>query len=118
MRLQTLASPRPQSRPWPPATNAPCVLALLGFRRPSARSVREVTADVDAEEIQVPQGPSRPAARRVEGPDDRAVRRLRPEGDRPRLDHEPPDRGGPDRDDAQEQARRQGLDQRLPGQEL
>ena len=34
-----------------------------------------------------------------------------------RLDHEPPDRGGSYRDDAQDQARRQGLDQRLPRQE-
>ena len=47
---------------------------------------------------------------------DRAVRRLRAQGARGRLDHEPPDRGCPYRDDAQDQARRQGLDQRLPGQ--
>ena len=76
----------------------------------------ELTPDVDAEEDEVPQGASRPPSRRDEGPVDRAVRRLRPEGDGPRLDHEPPDRGGSYRDDAQDQARRQGLDQRLPRQ--
>ena len=51
-----------------------------------------------------------------EGPDDRAGRRLRPEGARGRLGDEPPDRGCPNRDDAQDPPRRQGLDQRLPGQ--
>ena len=45
-----------------------------------------------------------------------AVRRLRDQGARGRLGHQPADRGRPYRDDAQDQARRQGLDQRLPGQ--
>src|SRR5262249_31813083 len=46
-RLKTGASPRPRSPPWLPATNAPCVLALLGFRRPSARTAREVPTNAD-----------------------------------------------------------------------
>ena len=54
----------------------------------------------------------------AKGQFDGAVRRLRDQGDRERLDHQPPDRGCPDRDDAQDQARRQGLDQRLPRQDL
>ena len=44
----------------------------------------------------------------------RPVRRVRPEVARGRLDHQPPDRGRPYRDDPQDQAWRQGLDQRLP----
>ena len=44
------------------------------------------------------------------------LRRVRAEGARSRLDHQPPDRGRPRRDDPQDQARRQGLDQRLPRQ--
>ena len=81
-------------------------------------SRRRVTPDVDAEEDEVPQGASRPPRRLLERPDGRPVRRLRAQGPRRRLDHEPPDRGGSYRDDAQDQARRQGLDQRLPRQEL
>src|SRR5262249_49182682 len=46
------------------------------------------------------------------------VRGLRAQGPRRRLDHEPSDRGGSYRDDAQDQAWRRGLDQRLPRQEL
>src|SRR5262249_20976374 len=38
---------RPQSRPWPPATRAPCVLAWLAFRGQSARSTQEGTAADD-----------------------------------------------------------------------
>ena len=41
------------------------------------------------------------------------VRRVRPQGARDRLAHQPPDRGRSYRDDAQDQAWRQGLDQRL-----
>ena len=44
------------------------------------------------------------------------VRRLRDPGARAGLDHQPPDRGRPYRDDPLHQARRQGLDQRLPRQ--
>ena len=74
-------------------------------------------ANAAPEEDQVPQVPARPPARhRRRGRPTVAGRRLRPEGARGRLDDEPPDRGRPDRDDAQDQARRQGLDQHLPGQ--
>ena len=90
----------------PPRTEAP--------ETPSATTGGETT-DAAPEEDQVPQAATRPPggtprARR------RAFRRLRAQGSRGRLDHQPPDRGRPDRDDAQDQARRQGLDQRLPRQ--
>ncbi len=45
-----------------------------------------------------------------------AVRRVRPEGARGRLADQPPDRGRACRDDAQDQAWRQGVDQRVPRQ--
>ena len=80
------------------------------------RSRKRPIADVAPEENEVPQAPARPPSRVREGSDDRAVRRLRPEGARDGLGHQPPDRGRPHRDDAQDQARREGLDQRLPGQ--
>ncbi len=48
----------------------------------------------------------------------RRLRRVRAEVARARLDHQPPDRGRPYRDDPQDQAWRQGLDQRLPRQAL
>ena len=51
-------------------------------------------------------------------PDDGPVRRVRPQGPRGRLDHQPADRGRPYRDDPQDQAWRQGLDQRLSRQAL
>ena len=46
----------------------------------------------------------------------RPVRRVRPEVPRAGLADQPPDRGCPYRDDPQDQAWREGLDQRLPGQ--
>ena len=52
----------------------------------------------------------------AKGGSDGAVRRVRPEVARGGVDHQPPDRGRPNRDDPQDQARRQGLDQHLPGQ--
>ncbi len=56
------------------------------------------------------------AAGRLARADRGPVRRLRDQGPRGRLAHEPADRGRSYRHDAQDQARRQGLDQRLPGQ--
>ena len=44
------------------------------------------------------------------------VRRVRAQGARDRLAHQPPDRGRSYRHDAQDQAWRQGLDQRVSGQ--
>ena len=44
------------------------------------------------------------------------LRRVRDPGPRAGLAHRPPDRGRPYRHDPRHQARRQGLDQRLPGQ--
>ena len=45
-----------------------------------------------------------------------ALRRLRDPGARAGLDHEPPDRSRPYRDDPLHQAWREGVDQHLPGQ--
>ena len=89
-------------------------------RRPARRSARrdEVVADAAAEAGQVPQAAPRPQARLRQGRHARRVRRVRAQGARPRLGHQPPDRGRPNRDDAQDQARRQGLDQHLPRQAL
>ena len=72
--------------------------------------------DADAEARQAPQAAPGPQARQLEGRNHGRVRRVRAEGARARLDHQPPDRGRPSRDDPQDQARRQGLDQRLPRQ--
>ena len=88
-------------------------------RRPRRRRggrVGEVAADADAEAGQAPQADARPDARLRQGRHHGRLRRVRAEGARPRLDHQPPDRGRPCRDDPQDQARRQGLDQRLPRQ--
>jgi len=54
-----------------------------------------------------PQGAPRAARGRLRPAARRAVQfgELRAQGPRRRLDHEPPDRGGPYRDDAQDQAR-------------
>src|SRR4051812_32174291 len=74
--------------------------------------------DACSQARQAPQGPSRPSCRALARPDQRAVRRVRPEGAGGRLADQSPDRGCPYRDDPQDQAWREGLDQRLPGQEL
>jgi len=76
----------------------------------------EVVADADAETGQAPQTDAGPDARLHQGRQLGRLRRVRPQGARARLDHEPPDRGRPRRDDSQDQARREGLDQRLPRQ--
>ena len=75
-----------------------------------------VDADAPAQAREAPQAASRPQGRLRQGRDHRRLRRVRPEGGRSRLGHQPPDRGRPNRDDPQDQARRQGLDQRLPRQ--
>src|SRR5207237_414113 len=77
---------------------------------------RRRPADAAPQEDQVPQAPPGPPARPDQGRGDRALRRLRHQVARGRLGHQPPDRGCSYRDDAQDQARRQGLDQHLPGQ--
>ena len=76
----------------------------------------EVVADADAEAGQAPQTDARPDARQHQGRQQRRLRRVRPQVARPRLDHQPPDRGRPRRDDPQDQTWRQGLDQHLPRQ--
>ena len=52
----------------------------------------------------------------AKGGDDRRLRRLRHPGARAGLDHRPPDRGRPYRDDPPRPPWRQGLDPGLPGQ--
>ena len=97
-RRRRLSPPRPRRRP------------------PSPRA--GVTADADAETGQAPQADARQAPRQHQGRRQRRLRRVRPQGPRSRLGHQSPDRGGARRDDPQDQARRQGLDQRLSRQAL
>ena len=87
-----------------------------GGGRSDARRFRRSGSDAAAEASQVAQGAPRPQARLRQGRHERGVRRVRAEGARARLGHQPPDRGCPYRDDPQDQAWRQGLDQHLPGQ--
>src|ERR1700730_9543325 len=76
----------------------------------------EVGADALAQARQASQAASWPQAWHLAGAAARAVRRVRAQGARGRLADQPPDRGCPYRDDPQDQAWRQGLDQRVPGQ--
>ena len=75
-----------------------------------------VTEHVDATQGQAPQAPSRSLEGHLQGRYDRLPRPVRDPGPRAGLDHRPPDRGRPYRHDPPHQARRQGLDQRVPGQ--
>ena len=84
----------------------------------AAASAAEEVADADAEAGQAPQTDARSDARQHQGRQHRRLRRVRAEVARPRLDHQPPDRGRPRGDDPQDQTWRQGLDQRLPRQAL
>src|SRR4051794_20758023 len=70
------------------------------------------------EASQVPPPAPWPSPRALARPAARRVRRVRPQGSRAGLADQPPDRGRSYRHDAQDQARRQGVDQRLPGQVL
>ena len=63
---------------------------------------------------QAPQAAAGPADRQGQGRDHGHLRRLRDPGPRAGLDHRPPDRGRPYRDDPPRQAWRQGLDPHLP----
>src|SRR5579859_987313 len=78
--------------------------------------VPEVAADALTQARQVPQAAPRAAGRVLPRPGQGSVRRVRAEGARRRLVDQPPDRGGPNRHDPQDQARRQGVDQRLSRQ--
>ncbi len=73
-------------------------------------------ADADAEEGPPSQGPTGPYVGDGQGWHAGAFRRLRHPGARAGLDHEPPDRSGPNRHDPLHQAGREGVDQHLPGQ--
>ena len=103
----------------PPAADAPEAPDGAGPAGAQARGDGRVgrrELGAASEEDEVPQAAARPARRRLEGPNARPVRRLRHQGDGGRLGHEPPDRGGSYRHDPKDQARWEGLDQRLPGQ--
>src|SRR5215210_7870643 len=69
-----------------------------------------------SQEAQVQEAAPRADAGAGQGRNRGAVRRVRAAGARAVLDHEPPDRGRPYRDDQEDQARREGLDQHLPPQ--
>ena len=105
----------PQSTPMPEQTDQQAPETTDARRRPTP-APRGLSPDVAPTQDQAPKAVSRPSRRVLPRADDRAVRRLWDQGPRGRLDHEPPDRGGPDRDDPQDPPRRQGVDQRLPGQ--
>src|SRR5947209_19796888 len=83
---------------------------------PAVAAGAEVRADALAQARQAPQAAPWPPRRRLARPGQGPVRRIRTEVARGRLADQPPDRGGPNRDDPQDQARRQGLDQRLSRQ--
>ena len=72
--------------------------------------------DVDAAEGPPPQDPARPHDGHGQGWHAARLRRLRDPGARAGLDHEPPDRSRPYRDDPLHQAWREGVDQHLPRQ--
>ena len=83
---------------------------------PEATPEEGARADVDAAQDEVPPAPPRSPARHLARSDDRAVRRVRAQGARGRLGHQPPDRGCPHRRDEEDPPKREGLDQPLPGQ--
>ena len=83
---------------------------------PRRRRGLRPTHDVDAEEGPAPQGAAGPDVRDRQGWHAGHLRRLRHPGPRARLDHQPPDRGRPYRDDPLHQAWREGVDQHLPRQ--
>ncbi|CAA9412032.1 MAG: LSU ribosomal protein L16p (L10e), partial [uncultured Rubrobacteraceae bacterium] len=68
------------------------------------------------QEAQIQKAPQGQDAGTGQGRHRRAVRRVWPAGAGAGLDLQPPDRGGPYRDDPQDQARREGLDQHIPPQ--
>ncbi len=99
---------------------APVVVVVVAAVRvvPAAAGAARagVVADAFPEARQAPQAAPWAHARVLARWHAGRVRRVRAEGHRARLDHQPPDRGSPYRDDPQDQAWRQGLDQHLPGQ--
>ena len=76
----------------------------------------EVAAGAVPQARQAPQAAPRPPGRALARADLDPVRRVRPQVARRRLADQPPDRGRSYRDDPQDQAWRQGLDQRLSRQ--
>ena len=108
-RLPTRQRPRLQPpRPQPPRRPHPDAGARGRSRDPPG-----VSRSAATQANQIPQGASRSTPRAGQGPHPRAVRRVRAQGARDRVGHQPPDRGRPYRDDPQDQARWQGLDHRL-----
>src|SRR3990172_9292511 len=72
--------------------------------------------DATPQEGQAPQGPARAALRNGQGRRAGQLRRIRTDGRRGLLAHQPSDRGGAARDDPPHQAGGPDLDPRLPGQ--
>jgi len=75
----------------------------------------EGLADAVSKACQAPQAAPRPSSWDVPRPGEGPVRRVRAEVARAGLAHQPPDRGGQNRDERQDQAWRQGMDQRVSG---
>src|SRR4051794_17932132 len=80
------------------------------------RRVRRGSLDALPQARQAPQAAPWAQARAVARSDEGAVRRVRHQDARCRLAHQPSDRSGSYRHDPQDQAWRQGLDQRVSGQ--
>src|SRR5215208_4302860 len=72
--------------------------------------------DAGTQEAQVQEAPQGQEAWPGQGRNRRAVRRVRAAGVGAGLDHQPPDRGRPYRDDQEDPSRGEGLDQHLPPQ--
>ena len=133
-RLRKQATPRPRStrpnrsassctRPIPrssacsPRKKTSSVVSVSTTRpRTSAATTTRTIHDVDAAQSSAPQGAARSPHWHGQGGHEARVRRLRDPGARAGLVDEPTDRSRPYRDDPPHQARREGLDHRVPRQ--
>ena len=106
----------PGGRPWWAGSRwRPAAPAAVAVRRPGSSGPRARGDSLMLSPKRVKYRKQHRGRRRglSRGQAKRPVRRVRPQGDRRGLAHQPSDRGRSYRDDAQDQAWRQGLDQRL-----
>ena len=109
---------RRRRRRWRSAAAAAAAAAAVRRRRRRRRPRRRWPLMLSPKRVKHRKQHRGRKRRALARPDQGAVRRVRPQGARGRLAHQPPDRGRPYRDDPQDQAWRQGLDQRLSRQAL
>src|SRR5271165_6784131 len=91
-------------------------VAAVAAPEPAIPRRVQVDADAVAQACQASQAAPGTSPRHIAWPGQGPVRRVRSEGPRVRLVVRSPDRGRACRDDAQDQAWRQGVDQRVPRQ--